>query len=222
MADRRLSERARAFEATGSVADEAALLGERLRQGSLSRPRLELAAHFGHAAAQALAPDVPPLAADVWRVHLNQPLGPRTPGYAERQSWCAWLRRYGALGEEALVRAGIAALRASLPAWDASFAHPFPREALAQAEARLHHGRAPWPPEVARDAAWSCFAHAREREEREGQGWEAGAARLMASLVLRRDPPQEDAASAVHELSWIQGPEAAAAVGAELVPWVLG
>lgn len=48
MTDSRLQELKRAWEASGSVEDEAAYLRERVRVGDLTQERLELAAYCGH------------------------------------------------------------------------------------------------------------------------------------------------------------------------------
>lgn len=53
MTDSRLQELKRAWEASGSVEDEAAYLRERVRVGDLTQERLELAAKLGQAAAVA-------------------------------------------------------------------------------------------------------------------------------------------------------------------------
>lgn len=63
MADRDLRRLERRFRETGSPADEAAYLRERLRRGSLDRDRLAIAAWLGHQPARELAPQpslVPP------------------------------------------------------------------------------------------------------------------------------------------------------------------
>ncbi|MCA9642758.1 MAG: hypothetical protein KC492_18805 [Myxococcales bacterium] len=52
MTDSRLQELKRAWEASGSVEDEAAYLRERVRVGDLTQERLELAAYCGHEGAQ--------------------------------------------------------------------------------------------------------------------------------------------------------------------------
>lgn len=52
MTDSRLQELKRAWEASGSVDDEAAYLRERVRVGDLTQERLELAAYWGQVAAR--------------------------------------------------------------------------------------------------------------------------------------------------------------------------
>lgn len=52
MSDAGLRELERRWRASGAPGDEARVLAERLRQGALSRERLELAAHVGHVAAR--------------------------------------------------------------------------------------------------------------------------------------------------------------------------
>ena len=60
MTDTRLQRLKRAWEASGSVKDEAAYLRERVRVGELSQERLELAACCGHPGAIELANVTPP------------------------------------------------------------------------------------------------------------------------------------------------------------------
>jgi len=57
MTDSRLQHLKRAWEASGSVEDEAAYLRERVRAGELSQERLELAAFLGDRPSQLLFPD---------------------------------------------------------------------------------------------------------------------------------------------------------------------
>ena len=59
MTDSRLQQLRRAWEASGSVEDEAAYLRERVRVGELSQERLELAALCGHEPARASLEDPP-------------------------------------------------------------------------------------------------------------------------------------------------------------------
>lgn len=60
MADDQLRELERRFRASGSIDDERRWLGERLRAGTITRERLEVAAHAGHEAARAVLGAAPP------------------------------------------------------------------------------------------------------------------------------------------------------------------
>ena len=89
MTDSRLQELKRAWEASGSVEDEAAYLRERVRVGDLTQERLELAAYCGH-----------PAAAAILDPKVNR--GPELLG-----KWIASLQRFG---RATVLQSGLAAV----------------------------------------------------------------------------------------------------------------
>lgn len=84
--DERLRAAERRALASGSVADEAALLTERLRAGSLTRERLELAAYCGHEAARVAVDPV---------TGCFGPRGERLWGALALEPWVRGLSRWG-------------------------------------------------------------------------------------------------------------------------------
>lgn len=110
MGDLRLRGLERRWRKTADPRDEATYLAERVRVGDLSPARLRLAAYAGGAGA-ALA------------------LGSQGPTAPEGLT--AWVDGLVAWGKEALLRAGIAATWAVLPAWEALYPEdPSPRAVL--------------------------------------------------------------------------------------------
>ena len=101
MVDTRLEELVRVWRASGRLADEVALLRERVRAGALDRERLRLAAYCGHVAANAA---------------LEQPLD-RT------DAWRDWVRGFDGASLEAKVCVGLGALTVEPPAI-VEHAHP--------------------------------------------------------------------------------------------------
>jgi hypothetical protein len=99
MSDARLRELERRWQETGTVADEAAVLRERVRVGRLDRTRLEAAACIGSPAAQAALGGTPDGVAPLvfWWLGDDGKTGvPR------------WSRAIEALGDEASFRVGLA------------------------------------------------------------------------------------------------------------------
>lgn len=96
MSDERLRELERRFKETGSVEDEAAWLGERVRIGDLDEKRLRLAGYLGHPAALACLG----VSQATWRTLWDEDL----PG---------WIFSLESFGREALVRAGLAIAHAA-------------------------------------------------------------------------------------------------------------
>lgn len=96
MSDERARALERAWRRSGSVADEAAFLRERLRAGEVSLDRLQLAAHLAHPAARA--------ACAATREPPEDLLG--------------WVGGLEGWGHEVLVRASLAAARLVLPVYE--------------------------------------------------------------------------------------------------------
>lgn len=115
MSDERLREAERKWKESGSVADEARYLLERVRVGDLTRERLELAAYCGHeGAAVATGAPPPPSACSTWANGL------------------------AAFGRAVLVRAAAEAAAHALVVWSAKFPYdPRPSDAVEVARASL-------------------------------------------------------------------------------------
>jgi hypothetical protein len=105
MSDVRLRELERRTAETGTVADEAAFLRERVRAGRLDRARLEAAACVGSEAARAALGGTP---------DGRQPLTFWWLGYDGKTGEPRWSKAVAELGEVASFRVGLALARAHL------------------------------------------------------------------------------------------------------------
>lgn len=164
MTDARLRDLERRSRETGSVEDEAAYLLERVRAGTLTRERLELAAYCGHDGARRALGDT-----KATRIGVKR--------------WAVGLRRWG---REASTRGAIAAARAATAATHEIWSHKRIEQAIARAEEWVRcqcnvHAQAAReaadqaceaaleaPPGSARQAATAGIAAAREIEFFEG------------------------------------------------------
>lgn len=107
MADLDLRTAARAASAFPSPEAEAAFLRARLRAGTLSLERLELAAYCGHEGARAtLDARIPTLVTGLWHDEDNRPV--HTTENSRTGEWVAGLSRWGPAVQ---VRAAVAAAR---------------------------------------------------------------------------------------------------------------
>jgi hypothetical protein len=96
VSDVHLRELERRWAATRAIADEVALVSARLRAGTITRERLELAAYCANAAAVEI-------------------LGPTSRGDPSQDGWLRTLKRFG---NEAVLRHDVTWLGCFLPLWD--------------------------------------------------------------------------------------------------------
>ena len=187
---------------TGASEDEAELLRERVRAGSLEPARLELAAllaHPGAVLACGLAPmELPPVPASEW-------------AELERSQDVAWLRELlERAGEAALLRAVAAVLARTMGVEDPASPHArlaaqvdalalAPEDEQRRVALRAHRG-----------CDWGLTRNLARWLEQWGQ---PPLSRLLRTCVVLR------VSSALVPQGW-EG--AASAIRAELVPWLLG
>lgn len=127
MTDQRLRRLEREVAASPSPESEAALLRERLRAGTLSLERLELAAYCGHEAALAIVPRPHGAPSDCGLCHGHPdgilvmhtatsglPPWSREPCSHELRPWVRGLALWG---HKVMTRASVAAARCALPVW---------------------------------------------------------------------------------------------------------
>lgn len=198
MSDVRLRELERRRAGTGTVADEAALLRERLRAGRLDRARLEAAACLGDPAAQAALGGTPDgrEALTFWWL-----------GYDGEDGEPRWSKVVAALGDEASFRAGLAL------AW----AH------LDSAPDGLQPRFAAWLRAVEGDLLAGVALPERGARPLPGSYLTP----VIVSLLWPEEASPDDAAAARRPWRrfWnirCQGQVARDRVRAELVPWLLG
>lgn len=202
MSDQRSRELERAFRATGSVADEAAWLGARLRAGEVEQTKVELAVFLGSGAARLVIGDRAP-------IHTRPPRS-GVKGFV-RKGLAQW-------GHVVLVRAAIAAARLvvrddeDLP------------EAVGRGNLHLAEEYAIEPRQALMRAL--VLPLPQPRDERWHSRWWAcfGCTCTLSALDIGGPQPGWHAKDTAESVAKVVGGDAAVRAGivAELLPWALG